>query len=591
MEYLADQEVATKMQSIEHYQYAIVHHASNSGYRLLKTQFSKSNLKNRIIMMNQPNNHKVATWKILVILPAFAILFMSFSLNFGDLDISNKLERTLQAFESSTPNSEILGSNKKISASDFNAEQSSLQTYSSAETIQSRRPTKISTADTPENNKTASKYARESGIHSNETDNAIQIKSFNSTSWKTNAFNWGQLPSKSNLLNKVSYRLSFSNKLREQNQIGGTIKTESGDPIPGANVLIKGFTIGTITDLNGKFLLEFKPEHKEIVVSRVGYEIMTLDIISGKEYDITLVRDSEAPPPSGTTDDGLGISIKTKGKNIYDVDKKPLFILDGKEMENFDINSINPQNIESITVLKDTSAFKRYGEKARHGVIIIKSKNNTQEDRSYLRNEPGGKTENIAPTQLTRSFDPKNPPLVILDGTTIAYKDLQKLNVESIVLIEVLKDELAMREYGEKGKNGVIIINSKNNGENQDGLLIEYKEGMNALYRTIQKQIKYPLEARKSGLQGKVFISFNVTKDGNIEKIEASETRYTLLEEIVVVGYPTKENNQQTGDNDLSMLEDEVVRVLKEIDKITPLTKDGKPVDTRMTLPATFKLD
>ena len=64
LEYLADQEVALKTGNIQHYQYAIVQHASQSGYQLLKTQFSKTNLKNRIIMMNQPNNHRIASWKL-----------------------------------------------------------------------------------------------------------------------------------------------------------------------------------------------------------------------------------------------------------------------------------------------------------------------------------------------------------------------------------------------------------------------------------------------------------------------------------------------------------------------------------------------
>lgn len=54
--------------------------------------------------------------------------------------------------------------------------------------------------------------------------------------------------------------------------------------------------------------------------------------------------------------------------------EKPLYILDGKMIEDMDFQNINPQNIESIEILKDENATKIYGEKAKNGVIVIKTK-------------------------------------------------------------------------------------------------------------------------------------------------------------------------------------------------------------------------
>ena len=59
MEFIADQLATASKHTKEKYQYAIIHHAADANFQLLKTQFSKSNLKRRIIMMNQPSNRKI----------------------------------------------------------------------------------------------------------------------------------------------------------------------------------------------------------------------------------------------------------------------------------------------------------------------------------------------------------------------------------------------------------------------------------------------------------------------------------------------------------------------------------------------------
>ena len=77
-------------------------------------------------------------------------------------------------------------------------------------------------------------------------------------------------------------------------KISGIVKNRGGEPIPGVNIIIKGSTIGTITDLSGKFLLKYNSEHKHIVVSKVGYEIETID-----GEPVTRIHKGKYQHPSG----------------------------------------------------------------------------------------------------------------------------------------------------------------------------------------------------------------------------------------------------------------------------------------------------
>ena len=111
----------------------------------------------------------------------------------------------------------------------------------------------------------------------------------------------------------------------------------------------------------------------------------------------------------------------------------PLVIVDGSEWEG-SINGINPRTIDSITVLKDQSAVEKYGEKGKNGVIIITT-------RFYQ----AGKLD---------------APLIFVDEKEWEG-EINGISPETIESITVLKDQSAVEKYGEKGKNGVVIITTK----------------------------------------------------------------------------------------------------------------------------------
>lgn len=142
------------------------------------------------------------------------------------------------------------------------------------------------------------------------------------------------------------------------------------------------------------------------------------------------------------------------------------------------LSEISPDNIKAVNILKDSTAIAKYGTDGVAGVIEIETKNNTVGinlpkfkaiDTASLnlqgkalgfraRPLPDSETPVIKRYLLNRDFDDKAKPLYIVDGKEVADP---KLKGDSIESIDVLKDANALKQYGDKGKNGVIIITTK----------------------------------------------------------------------------------------------------------------------------------
>lgn len=137
----------------------------------------------------------------------------------------------------------------------------------------------------------------------------------------------------------------------------------------------------------------------------------------------------------------------------------------------------------------------------------------------------------------------------------------------------------------------ILFFNFQLNGQitTSPDVLPSYLEGEEVFYKAIQKSIKYPLEARKNNVQGTILVSFTITSEGKVEDIKASTEKFNLMSEIVVVGYMGSDNKNPVS-NDLSALNNEAEQIMKLIGDFNPGEKDGKAINTRMTLPITFKL-
>jgi TonB-dependent SusC/RagA subfamily outer membrane receptor len=140
----------------------------------------------------------------------------------------------------------------------------------------------------------------------------------------------------------------------------------------------------------------------------------------------------------------------TSSTNFTSQYTNALIIVDGVKQSKgfFNLNSIDPNTIESISILKDKAATDTYGEEGKEGVIIIKTKK--KEPTTTIT----GTITDPRPKPNTTTPD----PLYVVDGKIRTKDELKNIEPASIESVNVLKAEQAIAEYGEKGKNGVVKI-------------------------------------------------------------------------------------------------------------------------------------
>lgn len=200
--------------------------------------------------------------------------------------------------------------------------------------------------------------------------------------------------------------------------VSGRILDSSGRPVPGASVIEKGTTNGVNTDIDGKFTISVK-SGASLEVSCIGYE--TISVAASENMSVTLKEDTQfldevvvvgfgtqkkvnmtgsvaavdvdkafGSKPITDVSKGLqgvvpGLSItynsndlnasptmKIRGTGSINGDNTPLILLDGVEVP--DLSFVNPDNIKSISVLKDAASASIYGSRAAWGVVLITSK-------------------------------------------------------------------------------------------------------------------------------------------------------------------------------------------------------------------------
>lgn len=209
---------------------------------------------------------------------------------------------------------------------------------------------------------------------------------------------------------------------KEKLKVTGKITDTNGEPVIGASVVEKGTTNGNMTDINGFFTLEVQ-ESALLQVSYIGYRTKEVSVAGKSNILVQLVEDTQAldevvvvgfgtqkkvnltgsvgtisedvlqsrPVTSATQAlqgvlPGLNIGVNKGGgelNNNFDINIRgtgtigdgskanPLVLIDGMDG---DINSLNPQDIESISVLKDAAAASIYGSRASFGVILVTTK-------------------------------------------------------------------------------------------------------------------------------------------------------------------------------------------------------------------------
>ncbi len=211
--------------------------------------------------------------------------------------------------------------------------------------------------------------------------------------------------------------------LQQVKKISGVIKDASGEPVIGANVIVKGTTNGTMSDMDGQFSLDV-PEGAVLSVSFIGYIPQDIPVKGQNVMTITLKEDSE-----------LLDEVVVVG---YGVQKKS--DVTGS------VTSVSKERLEKLPVTNVLQAVQG----AAAGVTITQT--------SSIPGE--------APSALVRgrnSINAENGPYVVVDGVPISKSggSLSDINPNDIESMEILKDASAVAIYGTNGANGVILVTTK----------------------------------------------------------------------------------------------------------------------------------
>lgn len=222
-----------------------------------------------------------------------------------------------------------------------------------------------------------------------------------------------------------------------QRTIRGTVSDEEGQPLIGASVLVKGTSTGTATDVDGSYSVNVPEGSSTLVISYTGFETLEVEIGTSNVIDITMVegiqlvgitvnalglqkdRDKNATSSSqvnggnvvksgetgviqglagkaagvqvtrSTGDPGAGAYIQIRGQSTITGNLQPLIVVDGMPIYNSTVqteantqgvveqsrlNDINPDDIESVEILKGAAAAALWGTRAANGVIVITTK-------------------------------------------------------------------------------------------------------------------------------------------------------------------------------------------------------------------------
>ena len=285
--------------------------------------------------------------------------------------------------------------------------------------------------------------------------------------------------------------LSFTDSVMAQTFLAkGTVLDETGEPLAGANVRCKKGNCSVLTNSEGKFALNVN-RGEILEFSFIGYKLQEKIITNGNELKIVLEPTAEnlkeivvvgygtvrkidltgsvgqlemkdiAKAPVSTFEEALagrmaGVQVQSsdgqpgnemniviRGANSLTQDNSPLYVIDGFPVENPDQNAINPEDIESINILKDASSTAIYGARGANGVVLIETKKG-KIGKPVVNFSTSFGVQNIRKTIPVMSpyefvkyqleYNANAEPLYIRDGKTLdSYKELEGIDWQDYI--------------------------------------------------------------------------------------------------------------------------------------------------------------
>jgi TonB-linked SusC/RagA family outer membrane protein len=220
--------------------------------------------------------------------------------------------------------------------------------------------------------------------------------------------------------------------VEQQKTITGTVNDDSGLPLPGASVLVKGSNSGATTDFDGNFSLTVKGSAAILVVSYIGFETKNVTIGNKSTFKISLA------PSAATLDEVVVIGYGTSSRKD----------LTGS------VSQVSSKSFEDQPLSRIEDALQGRAS----GVTVAKTSG-----------APGAAAK--IRIRGANSITGNNDPLVVVDG--VIGGDLSTINPNDIASMDILKDASATAVYGSRGSNGVIMITTKK-GSGKSKINIDY---------------------------------------------------------------------------------------------------------------------
>lgn len=335
--------------------------------------------------------------------------------------------------------------------------------------------------------------------------------------------------------------LMGSTSLLAQHRVTGIVQTEDGEPLVGASVQVKDSEAGMFSDENGEFSFQLESPNERLLIRYIGYEpqeiavrgqvnltVVMLEadnsteeyVIIGygrvKKSDLTgsvssidaeelaaipnpsvsqLLQGKAAglqvTPASGAP--GAGAVIRIRGVGTLN-DASPLFVVDGMLLD--DISFLNPNDIESLEVLKDASATAIYGSRGANGVIIITTRSGSDGQATITVSGYEGMQEVIRKISLTNAseYAELSNELAANEGRPPVFDDLSSLETGTDWQ-DVIFRQAPIRNYQVAASGGNDRMSYRISGDylHQDGIIRGGDFDRISLRINNQYQVKSPL--------------------------------------------------------------------------------------------------
>lgn len=220
--------------------------------------------------------------------------------------------------------------------------------------------------------------------------------------------------------------------------ISGTVSDETGSPLPGVNVTLKGTLIGTATDADGQYRIEGVDNGSILVFSFIGYK--TEEVLIGEQTAVS-------------------VKMMTNVEALGEV----IVVGYGTQKEYTSAGAISSVNVQKQLQYGTTRSLSNNLAGQVAGIIGVQRSG-----------EPGYDDSNFWIRGIS-TFQGTRQPLVLVDGVERSLNTLDPAEIESF---SVLKDASASAVYGVRGANGVVLINTKRGTVGKPSVLLRYEQGV-----------------------------------------------------------------------------------------------------------------